>query len=135
MSHMNVDLYFDGMDGEHWNAILMAVAPLNEQAADDGTFTRRLTEEANAEILMESTTTSGVPYVISKITMGGEADPVELLLYYGYESVLYELEVHACSVSEETPPSLLPHLLVGLPPSLVHFIIFLYLPRIFWFII
>ena len=102
MSHMNVDLIFDSTDGDSFGAILMAVAPLNAQAAEDGTFARTLTDEANAEILMESTTAAGVPYVISKMTAGSEAYPVALLLYYGYESVLYELEVHACSASEET---------------------------------
>ena len=47
---------------------------------------------------MEYSTPAGIPCVISKI-QSEHTDT--LILYYGYESVIYELEVMAVSAEEE----------------------------------
>lgn len=80
---------------------MMLYAPLHEKAAAEGTFTRIVQDGMDAEIMLEFTTPSGIPCVISKITSAADAYPVSLYLYYGYESVMYELEVSAASPEEE----------------------------------
>ena len=81
---------------------MTVIAPLNEEAAKAGAWTRNLSDEMNAEILAEDTTDAGVPYVISKITHDSDAESCNLLLYYGHEAVLYELEVSACVGQHES---------------------------------
>ena len=80
---------------------MMLYAPLHEKAAVEGTCTRIVQDGMDAEIMLEFTTPSGIPCVISKITSAADAYPVSLYLYYGYESVMYELEVSAASPEEE----------------------------------
>ena len=101
MSHLNVERYREGTEDWLWRGMLTVLSPLNQEAAKDGSWTRELSEKMNAEILAEDTTAAGVPYVISKITHDSDAEFCNLLLYYGHEAVLYELEVSACVGQEE----------------------------------
>lgn len=100
-SHLGVDCYLEGTEERLWRGSMTVFAPLNEEAAKSGSWTRKLSDEMNAEILVEDTTAAGVPYVISKITHDSDADSCNLLLYYGHEAVFYELEVSACVGAEE----------------------------------
>ena len=101
-SHLNVERYREGEEERLWRGSMTVLAPLNEEAAKDGSWTRNLSDEMNAEILAEDTTDAGVPYVISKITHDSDAESCDLLLYYGHEAVLYELEVSACVGQHES---------------------------------
>lgn len=100
-SHMNVERYREGTEERLWRGNMTVFAPLNEEAAKEGSWTRIISEEMSAEILVEDTTAAGIPYVISKITHDSDAEFCNLLLYYGHEAVLYELEVSACVGQEE----------------------------------
>ena len=95
---MNVEWYYGNAADCAWKGSIMIHAPLNEKAAKEGSSTRVLNEDMNAEILMEYTTPAGIPCVISKII---SEHSVTLHLYYGYESVMYVLEVMAVSSEEE----------------------------------
>lgn len=98
---MNVEWYHGDAENAEcsWKGSIMIHTPLNETAAKEGSFTRVMNEDMNAEILMEYTTPAGIPCVISKVT---SEHSVTLYLYYGYESVMYELQVMAVSSEEET---------------------------------
>ena len=50
---------------------------------------------------MEATSSAGIPYVIRKIVSGENGETVQFFLYYGYESVMYELWITAHSPEEE----------------------------------
>lgn len=97
---MNVEWYHGDTENAEcaWKGSIMIHAPLRETAAKEGGSVRVMNEDMNAEILMEYTTPAGIPCVISKVT---SEHSVTLYLYYGYESVMYELEVMAVSAEEE----------------------------------
>ena len=114
-THMDVEQYRGEGDGKEriWQGFLTIHAPLNENAAMNSKFIRQLGEDDNAEIMTEGTTESGIPYVISKITHnytseGVEYTDVNLLLYYGYDAVMYELQISG--VSETAVTEMLEHL-------------------------
>ena len=99
ISTMNVEWYHNDAENSEcaWNGSITIHAPLNETAAKEGSSIRELNEDMEAEILKEYTTPAGIPCVISKI----HSEHVDtLFLYYGYESVIYELEVMAASSEE-----------------------------------
>jgi len=101
-SHLNVERYCEEAEERLWRGSMTVFAPLNEETAKAGSWTRNLSESMNAEILAEDTTAAGVPYVIRKITYDSDAESCDLLLYYGHEAVLYELEVSACVGQHES---------------------------------
>ena len=99
-STMHVEWYHNDTENFEfaWDGSITIHVPLNETAAKEGSSIRELNEDMEAEILMEYTTPSGIPCVISKI----QSEYTDtLFLYYGYESVIYELEVMAASTEEE----------------------------------
>lgn len=100
ISTMNVEWYHNDAENSEcaWNGSITIHVPLNETSAKNGTSIRELNEDMEAEILMEYTTPSGIPCVISKIH---SEHTDTLFLYYGYESVIYELEIMAASPEEE----------------------------------
>ncbi len=57
--------------------------------------------DGKAEIIEEYTTSSGIPCVIGKIVSEKNAQNSDLFLYYGYESVMYQLWVDTYSPEEE----------------------------------
>ncbi len=97
---MNVEWHHNDAENSEfaWDGSITIHVPLNETAAKEGSFIRELNEDMEAEILMEYSTPAGIPCVISKI-QSEHTDT--LFLYYGYESVIYELEVMAVSAEEE----------------------------------
>ena len=97
---MNVEWYHNDKENAEcaWKGNITIYAPLNEKAAKEGSSTIELNEDMEAEILMEYTTPSGIPCLISKIK---SEHTDTLFLYYGYESVMYELKVMAVSPEEE----------------------------------
>ena len=100
VSTMNVEWYHNDAENSEcaWNGSITIHVPLNETAAKEGSSMRELNEDMEAEILMEYTTPAGIPCVISKIN---SEHTDTFFLYYGYESIIYELEVMAASTEEE----------------------------------
>lgn len=100
LTAMNVEWYKADTENTDsaWKGSVTIHVPLNERAAKEGSFTRVLNNDMNAEILSEYTTPAGIPCIISRIV---SEHSVTLYLYYGYESVMYELEVRAVSPEEE----------------------------------
>ena len=92
----------NGVSEKVWIGDVEVMALVNDdEEVKLGGFSRRMKDGENAEIVKEFTTAAGIPCVISKIKPAGGDSPVSLLLYYGYESVMYEFEVFALSDEEE----------------------------------
>ncbi len=96
----------NGVTEQVWFGGLEVVALVDDDAGEIklGGFERSIKDGDHAEIIKEFTTAAGIPCVISKIKPAADdspVSPVSLLLYYGYEAVMYEFEVFALSEEEE----------------------------------
>ena len=97
----------NGVTEQVWFGSLQIAALVDDDAGETkfGGMSRPIRDGGHAEILREFTTAAGIPCVISKIkpaASNSPVSPVSLLLYYSYESVIYEFEVFALSEEEET---------------------------------
>ena len=79
-----------------WKGQLDIIAAYSEEIGKDGSYDV-IWENADDKSIEEYTTASGIPYIISQIAKDGT---VRITLYYGYESVLYQLMVTAVSEEE-----------------------------------
>ena len=79
-----------------WSGQLDIFAAYSEESGKDGSYDL-IWENADDKSIEEYTTASGIPYIISQIAKDGI---VKINLYYGYESVLYQLMVTAVSEEE-----------------------------------
>lgn len=107
-SRVNVEYLEErnGVTEQVWFGGLEVVALVDDDAGEIklGGFERSIKDGDHAEIIKEFTTAAGIPCVISKIKPAADdspVSPVSLLLYYGYEAVMYEFEVFALSEEEE----------------------------------
>ena len=96
----------NGVMEQVWFGSLQIAALVDDDAGETkfGGMSRPIRDGGHAEILREFTTAAGIPCVISKIKPAAgnsPVSPVSLLLYYSYESVMYEFEVFALSEEEE----------------------------------
>ncbi|MBE6726779.1 MAG: hypothetical protein E7576_16565 [Ruminococcaceae bacterium] len=79
-----------------WNGDFNIFAKYREDTTDFGSYTALLSDPASLSA-EECTAPSGIPYVIGEAVSD---DTIGIHLYYGYESVLYDLTVNAHSREE-----------------------------------
>jgi len=101
-TQMNVARHDEQSKKLIWDGILSIYAVLSEESVSEAKSTIKAENVVSAETLTESATSAGIPYVIRRITSGDKGETVQLFLYYGYESVMYELWVTVHSPEEET---------------------------------
>ena len=96
-------IYTDEDESEQidWCGSMNIFAALSEESASEASHTVILNDAKGGEILMEYTTPSGIPCVISKTTSEKYDESSFLYLFYGYESVYYQLQVDIHSVEQE----------------------------------
>ena len=91
----------DDSEQINWHGSMQIHAALSEEAAADASHSVRVEGIIIEETLSEATTPTEIPYVIRRIVSGDSGETVQFFLYYGYESVMYELWVTAHSPEEE----------------------------------
>lgn len=91
----------DDSEQINWHGSIQIHAALSEEAVEDASHSVRVEGVITEETLTEATTPTGIPYVIRRIVSGDSGETVQFFLYYGYESVMYELWVTAHSPEEE----------------------------------
>lgn len=90
VSSMSVDRIDEQTGACLWGGTMQIYAALSEESAKHATTTFKTEGSIKEETLVESTTSTGIPYVIRRIVSGDTGETVQFFLYYGYESVLYE---------------------------------------------
>ena len=102
---MITSMFIDRVDEQTaerlWDGTLQIYAALSEESTADAKSTVKVEGAVKEETLMEATSSAGIPYVIRKIVSGENGETVQFFLYYGYESVMYELWITAHSPEEE----------------------------------
>ena len=91
----------DDSEQINWHGSMQIHAALSEEAVEDASHSVRVEGGIKEETLTEAATSTGIPYVIRRIVSGDSGETVQFFLYYGYESVMYELWVTAHSPEEE----------------------------------
>lgn len=82
-----------------WSGSITITAAVNEEAVEQQFSSG--TTDGKAEIIEEYTTSSRIPCVIGKIASSKNEQRSDLFLYYGYESVMYQLWIDSSSLEEE----------------------------------